>query len=77
MLGLHAYPMLCVRESITSSHMIEFVLLGMETGLDISQTFAISKLGEGHAQVLVEAGKLLDLEVAVITIDTLMKDVER
>jgi len=34
-------------------------------------------LGEGHAQILVEAGKLLDFEIALITSDTLVKNVER
>jgi len=57
--------------------MIELVLLGTETGFDIPQALAIGQLGEGHTEILVETGKLFDLEVAVVTSDTLMKDVER
>jgi len=34
-------------------------------------------MGEGHTEILVETGKLLDLEIAIVTIDTLMKNVER
>ena len=48
-----------------------------ETGLDISQTFSVGELGKCHAEILVEAGKLFDLEVAIVAIDTLMKHVER
>jgi hypothetical protein len=30
-----------------------------------------------HAKILVEAGEFLDLEVAIVTVYTLVKDVER
>ena len=38
-----------------------------QADLDISQTFAISKLGEGHAEVLVPAGKADHLVIAVVS----------
>ncbi len=65
------------RNGRTNSHVIELVLLSSQTGFDIPQALAIGQLGEGHTEVLAEAGKLLDLEVAIVAIDTLMKNVER
>jgi hypothetical protein len=56
---------------------VELVFLGMKTSLDISKAFAIGELSKGHAQILAETGKFLDLEIAVITIDALMKDMKR
>lgn len=41
--------------------------------LDISQAFAISELGEGHAEVLVPAGKADHLVIAVVSIDAFSK----
>ena len=40
-----------------------------QADLDISEAFAIGKLGEGHAEVLVPAGKADHLAVAVVLID--------
>ena len=40
-----------------------------QTDLDISQAFAISKLGEGHAEVLIPAGKADHFVIAVVKID--------
>ena len=51
------------------SHMIEFVLVRAQADLDVAQALAVGKLGEGHAQELVEAGKGLDVAVALITPD--------
>jgi hypothetical protein len=34
-------------------------------------------LGEGHAKIVIEAGELLDLVVAVVALDALMENVER
>lgn len=61
----------------TNAHVVKLVFLSTQTDFDVSQTFAIGKLGEGHTQILAEAGKLPDLEVAIIASDTLVKDVER
>jgi hypothetical protein len=57
--------------------MVKLALLGSQTGLDIPQALAISKLGEGHAQVMIEARKILDLEIALVSIDALMENMER
>ena len=56
--------------------MIQLALLSLKTGFDISQALAIRKLGKGHAEILFEAGELLDLEVAVVTVDALMEVLE-
>ncbi len=53
--------------------MIEFSLVAAETGLDVSEAFAISKLGKGHAEELIPAGEGLDLVVALVTLDTFLK----
>ena len=57
--------------------MVEFVFLGAKTGLDVPKAFAIGQLSEGHAQILVETKELLDFEVAFVSADTLVEDVER
>jgi hypothetical protein len=44
-----------------------------QTDLDISQAFAISKLGECHAEVLIPAGKADHLVIAVVKIDAFSK----
>ena len=36
--------------------------------------FAVRQLGKCHTEILVEAGKSLDLEVAIVASNTLMKD---
>jgi hypothetical protein len=46
-------------------HVVKLVLLGTQAGFDIPETFAVCQLREGQAEVMVETGKLLDLEVAL------------
>ena len=41
-----------------------------QADLDISQAFAVGKLSEGHAEILVPAGKADHLVIAVVSIDT-------
>ena len=57
--------------------MIQLALLSLKTGLDISQTLSICELSESHAEIVVEAGEFLDLEIALIAIHTFVEDVER
>lgn len=57
--------------------MVEFALLCPKAGFDIRQALPVSDLGKGHAVILVETGELLGLVVAVVTIQALVKDVER
>jgi len=51
------------------AQVIKFGLGCPKANLDISQAFAISKLGECHAEVLVPAGKADHLVIAVVSID--------
>jgi len=56
---------------------IELALLCPQTGFDVPQALAVGQLSEGHAEILLEAGELFDLVVAVVTIDALMENMER
>lgn len=56
-------------DAAAQSHMIEFILVCPQADLDIAQALAVGELGEGQAEELVEAGKGLDVAVAVITPD--------
>jgi hypothetical protein len=53
--------------------MIEFRLGCSQTGLDVAQTFPISKLRKSQAKKLVPARKRLDLVMALILLDALAK----
>ena len=41
-----------------------------QADLDIAQALAVSELGEGHTEELVETGKRFDVTIALITSDT-------
>jgi hypothetical protein len=56
---------------------VRLALLSAQTGFDIPEAFPVGQFSKGHTEVMVEAGKLLDLEVAIVAIYALMKDVER
>ena len=49
--------------------MIELALLGTQARLDVAQAFAIGELGKDHAQILIPAGKVFHLVMAMIPID--------
>ena len=44
-----------------------------QTGLNISQAFSVGKLGEGHAKILIPAGKTDHFAIAVVSIDAFSK----
>lgn len=44
-----------------------------QANLDVPQAFAISKLGEGQAEILIPAGKADHLVIAAVTIDAFSK----
>jgi hypothetical protein len=48
------------------AHMIEFVVLCSEAGLDVSQAFAIRQLSEGHNAELIQTAEVLDAEIALV-----------
>jgi hypothetical protein len=55
------------------AHVVEFVVLCQEAGLDVSQAFAISQLSESHHAELVRTTEILDVEVALVQIHTTLK----
>ena len=55
----------------SKAHVIEFLLVAPEAGLDVSEAFAITELGKSHAEELIPAGKGFDLVVAPISFDAL------
>ena len=57
--------------------MIELVLLRSKACFDIPQALPVSQLSKSHTEILVEAGELLDFEVATVATDALMKNMER
>ncbi len=59
------------------THVIELGVLGAQTGLDVAQALAVGELGEGHAQVLIEAGKALDPMLAPIPTNTASEGMHR
>ena len=59
----------CIAGDVSSdAQMIKSGLSCTQTGLDISQTFAVGQLSEGHAEILVPAGKTDQLAIAVVSI---------
>ena len=48
------------------AYVVELGCLGAQAGFDIAQAFSISKLSEGHTQILVETGEALHLVLAAI-----------
>jgi hypothetical protein len=52
-------------------------VLSTQTYFDVAQALAVSQLGEGHTEKLIEAGKRLNLMVAVVTLNTPSKGVQR
>ena len=65
------------RNFSSKAHMIEFLVIAPEAGLDISETFAIGELSKSHAKKLIPAGKGFDLVVAPISFDALAEFVDR
>lgn len=65
------------RHFSSKAHMIEFLWIATEAGLDVWKVFAISELSKGHAKELIPAGKGFDFVVALIPFDELAKLIDR
>ena len=61
------------RDVPSKAHVIEFPLSRRETCLDVSEAFPIGQLSKGHAEELVPARKVLDLVVAVVSLNAFLK----
>jgi len=56
-----------------NAHGVEFAFQRSQTGFAIAQAFSVGELSKSHAQKLIEAGKVLDLAVAAITLNAFLK----
>jgi hypothetical protein len=64
----------CIAGNIASyAHVVQFVFLSPEAGLDISEAFSICQLSESHTKKLVATCEAFDLVVASVPADTAMK----
>ena len=50
----------------TDAHMVELAPLRSQASLDVAQALAVGELGEGHAEILVEAGEARGLVITAI-----------
>jgi len=60
-------------DTASNAHMITPRGDCSQTGFDITQTLAVSQLGEGHAEILVPAGECLDVPVPIVSFNTSTK----
>jgi len=68
--GAARYPAL-------DAHMVELFFLGSQARFDVAQALSIGQLGERHTEILVEAGKSLDLVLSAIARYATMKRCQR
>jgi len=54
------------RHSGANAHVIQLGANRSQTGFNIAQALAIGQLSKGHGKILLPAGKLLDVPVAVV-----------
>jgi len=59
------------------AHMIELGLLRAATSFDIARAFAISELSKAQAEELIPAREIIDVPIALISIDTELKLIGR
>jgi hypothetical protein len=65
------------RHRAAKAHVVQLGCLTAQAGFDVAQALPIGQLGEGHAQVLVETGEVLDLVFPVVAGDTAAKGGQR
>ena len=56
-------------DAAAQSQVVEFILVRAQADLDVAQAFAVSELGEGQTEELVETSKGLNVAIALITPD--------
>ena len=59
------------------AHVIEFVVLRPKAGFDVPQALAIRQLSESHNAELVQAGEILDAEIALVPLHATLKGFQR
>jgi hypothetical protein len=55
------------RHAALNAHVIQLAFLRSQARLDVAQTFAIGQLSKRHAQILIQAGKALDLALPAVS----------
>ena len=55
-------------DRLTKTHTVEFSVIGQQTGFDVAQTLAVSKLSEGHGAKLFGTGQTSNSGIASIAI---------
>ena len=65
------------RYSTAETHVIELGLLSAQTGLDIAETGAFGELSKNQTEELIPAREILDVPVALVSIDAKLKLVAR
>ena len=56
-----------------NSHVVELGLKGAQAGFDIAKAFAVSQLGEGHAEELIPTGKCSDAMISPVMLDAFVE----
>ena len=54
------------RHRTAKSHVVELCCLAAQTGFDVAQAFSVGQLREGHTQILIQTGEVLDLVLASV-----------
>lgn len=65
------------RYRVAKTHVVELRCLAAQAGFNVAQALPVGQLREGHAQILVETGEVLDLVLAAVACDTATKRGQR
>ena len=60
-----------------NTYVVEFIFEGTQTNLNVAETFPVGKLGESHAEELIETRETADSAVAVVAIDAFLELIAR
>jgi hypothetical protein len=74
---LFAYGKRIAGNSTAYPNVVQLVLRARRQAAITLRLSLVSQLSEGHTEVMVETGKLLDLEVAIVAIYVSMKNMEQ
>ena len=64
-------------DATADAHVVEPVLHGLQTSLDIAKAFPVGQLGKGQAEELIETEKTLDLVIPLVAANTFSELVKR
>ena len=61
------------RDPASEPHAVEFAAHRSQAGFDVTETFAVSELSEGHREILIPARQLSMMAIAIIAGDALLE----